>query len=249
MSIASFFCMLITSCSKSESDLSGYTEIQKRVILEDRLNIKDAQLAKDYLAEKCNKDYNDPYYLDTEGHPKGFDCSTTPLTDEDIKYMAFFPNVADMLVTGKGITDKSLEYFMQNKYLEGIAFYNTSVTGIGFKYLKQLKKLEVLILKGSPITDEGCRYLSGIKLESPINEAIFSYTKITDKGLGYLSKLQFNGILMLNDTVITDEGLKYLANQKDLQELWVVNTKVTDEGVQWLQKELPRLSIWLERME
>lgn len=241
--------IFILSCGKVTKGSSDFTEIQKRIIMEDRLNVKNVQSAKDYLGQKCNNDYNDSYYLDSQGHPQGFDCSTTPLTDEDVKYMAFFPNVTDILITGRDITDKSLEFFIDFYYIRGLFFKNTSVTGVGFTNLKKATKLEVLNFSGSPITDEGCRYLSEIKLEGPINEAMFNNTKITDKGLSYLSKLQFSGILMLNDTVITDEGLKYLANQKDLQELWIINTNVTTVGVQWLQKELPRLSIWLERME
>ena len=245
LSIFSIFILLLFYCVENvQSENRGVSEMQKKVISEDKLNIKDGKASIIYLSEKCNTNYNKPFYLQSEGQLKYFDCSTNPLSDDDVKYLAFFPEITGIHITGKKVTDKSLEYFKNFKNLNGISFYDTSVSGTGLKYFKESKKITIIRFESSPFTDEGCRFLSEIDFEKSFIEADFSSTKITDEGMKYLSKIKFNGELRLKNTKITDTGLKYLENQTELSELYLNNTKVTKEGIKWLKSKLPNLDVY-----
>jgi hypothetical protein len=239
--------LLLFNCDKKNNSKNrGFSEMQKRVIDEDDQDVKDGKSAIVFFSNKCNTDFNKPFYLKSEGELKYFDCSTTPLSDRELKYLVFSPELTGIHVTGKDITDRVFEYFKDFKDIESITMYNTSVTGKNFNLINSFVKLIIVDFKGSPITDEGCRYLSEIELENPINEADFSSTKITDEGLKYLSKIKFNGELRFKNTKITDAGLKYLANQTELWELYLNNTLVTEKGIKWLESQLPDLDIYLE---
>jgi hypothetical protein len=244
LGVFSIFIFLLYCVKNVQSENRGVFEIQKKVINEDKLNIKDGKSAIRYLSDKCNTNYNKPFYLKSEGQLKYFDCSTTPLSDEDVKYLVFSPELMGLHVTGKEITDRGLEYFKDFHNIESITFYNTSVTGGSFIYFKNFIKLTIIDLKGSPVIDEGFKYISEINFQKPINQADFSSTKITDDGLKYLGKLKFNGELRLKNTKITDKGLKHLVNQTELSELYLNNTKVTKEGIKWLKSQLPNLDVY-----
>ena len=64
-------------------------------------------------------------------------------------------------------------------------------------------------------------------------------TKITDKGLKDVAKLQNLTHLNVSGSKITDAGLKEAAKLQKLKYLWLDDTKVTDEGVAKLKKALP----------
>jgi len=241
---------LLIYCNKNlKSGSDNFTEMQKKVIQEDKLNIKDGKAAVNLFSSMCKKNYNKSFYSESEGKLKHFDCSKTSLRDNEVKYLVFFPEITGIHLTGKGITDKSLEYFKNFKNINGFSLYDTNVTGIGFKYLKESTKMTIIRLEGSPFTDEGCKYLSEIKFEKSIMEADFSSTKITDEGLKCLSKINFYGTLNLKNTAITDEGLKYLANQKELGEVIVIKTKVTKKGIEWLKKQVPGMIISYQEVD
>jgi hypothetical protein len=176
-----------------QSENAGFNEIQKRVISEDRLNIKDRESAIKHF-EKINKYFTKPYNI-KNGKFSDLYCTSSHITDDEFKYIVFFAELNSIGVTGKGITDKSLEYLQEHILITGLSFIKTNVTGKGIKHLKKLTKLGGLDFQDSPFTDEGCKYLSEIKFEEPISEANFSNTKITDEGLKYLSKIQFYGEL------------------------------------------------------
>jgi len=239
------FILLLFHCNEKNQNKNGdVLEMQKKIINEEDQNIKDGKAVITYLSEKCNTNFNKPFYIQPDGQLKYFDCSTNPLSDDDVKYLAFFPGITGIHITGGKVTDKALEYFKNFKNLNGISFYDTNVSGTGLQYFKESKKLTIIIFEGSPFTDEGCRYLSEINFEKPINEADFSSTKITDEGLKYLTKIKFNGELRLKNTKITDAGLKHLVNQTELSELYLNNTKVTKEGIKWLKSQLPNLDVY-----
>lgn len=180
-------------------------------------------------------------------HKKGkevsFDFSDSKiLTNDDLKYLKYFPETTVVLFGGNGVSDKALKYLEDKENLVTLGLYNTNVNGEGFRFLRYLKKLEGIVIFNSPFSDQGLKFLSEINFNSAV-EIHLSSTKITDEGLKYLSKIKLTGALYLANTMITDEGLKYLANQKDLVEIDVRGTKVTKAGVQWLDKQLPNTGI------
>ncbi len=232
-----------TDKMETKRDVKKDTAVIKISKEDNTLNLNSGQEVIDYYSKKCGSDYNKSWYLEKEGVLKSFGASTTPLRNEDIKYLCYFPNIGSIRITGKGITDEVLRYFSEFKELGGLVLYNTSVTGEGFKYLKKSTKLDFLDFQNSPISDIGCKYLSEIKFNAPMVEVNLAGTNITDEGLKYLSKIRLGNALNLSETKITDEGLKYLVGQNNLVEVFLEETKVTKKGAEWLMKKLPNADI------
>ena len=67
----------------------GYTEMQKKVIKEDKFNIKNKKDAAVFLDKKC-KYFNVANNIKSSGEFESFDCSTTALVDNDLKYIVFY---------------------------------------------------------------------------------------------------------------------------------------------------------------
>jgi len=224
-----FFLTIMCQESKQKS-----ASIQGK---DNTLNLETGQDVINYLSKRCKSDYNQKYYSKKNGVLRYFDCSTTPLCDEDIKYLSFFPNIKGVHVTGEKITDGVLKFFAGMIKIKSLALYRTSVSGVGFKYIKSLTTLEIIRVKDSPFTDEGCKYLSEIKFDQPVNELDLSNTNITDEGLKYIGRMNLDGGLFLRNTNITDKGIRYLKNI-GAYEVRLEGTKVTRKGYQWLKKNL-----------
>jgi len=97
---------------------------------------------------------------------------------------------------------------------------------IDLKFFKRIQSLN--IFQSSKITDKGLKYLTGIKsLTLNRNNGI-----ITDEGLKYLTGIK-SLTLNQNNGIITDEGLKYLTGIKELN--LNSNRNITDKGLKHLK--------------
>jgi hypothetical protein len=67
-----------------------------------------------------------------------------------------------------------------------------------------------------------------------VTHVFLSDTRISDKGLRYLSSLKNLQFLGLTNTKISDAGLKHLRSPTTLQELWLNGTHVSDNGLKHL---------------
>ncbi len=231
-----------TDKMETKKDVKESTAVIKISKEDNTLNLNSGQEVIAYYSKKTGFDYTNSYCSDGKGSLAEF-ASLTPLNDEEVKYLCYFPNIDSIRITGKGITDGVLRYFSNFKNLGGLNLRETSVTGEGFKYLKNSTKLDYLNFEGSPIGDIGCKYLSEIKFKAAMVELNLKDTQITDEGLKYLSKIKLGSALNLINTNITDEGLKYLVGQNDLVEVFLNETKVTKKGAEWLMKKLPNADI------
>jgi len=90
-----------------------------------------------------------------------------------------------------------------------------------------------LALSRSKITDKGLRYLSEL---TKLNRIDLTDTLITDKGLDYLSPLERWELLFIAGTEITDRGMKVFSSVKSLGMLDLSNTSITDDGLRHLRK-------------
>ncbi len=199
--------------------------------------INSREKALKYYTEKYH-----PFHKYSKGLMFDFSSSET-LTDDELKYLVFFPEITYIAIGSRHITDKALEYLQDKNEISGIDLSNTSVTGEGFKYLTSLKKIHLISIEDSPFTDQGLKYISEIDFPGEV-ELSFSGTLVTDEGIKYISKLKLKGGLYLNETKVTDGCLKYFVNQKGLKMISFVKTKVTKKGAEWLMKQLPDADIW-----
>lgn len=121
--------------------------------------------------------------------------------------------------------------------------------------LGKLSTLQRLSLRHtrSEVTDTHVAHLAGLQtLKSLSIDAIvikdrkaISSLDVTDKGLGYLSKLKSLERLILRGAKITDEGIQQLAELPALRWLDVQGCKVTKKGLERLKKKLPALHWYL----
>jgi len=206
-------------------------------------SINDRNSAKEYYLQKkilgrVQFDKNDYLYV--------FDCAgMDSVTDDDIQYIIFFPEIKAIHLSGKKITDKSIFYFKNLKKLRSIYLYDTNITGKGFIYLKEIKRLGGFVFDGSTISDIGLMYLSEIQYEEEVENLNLRNTKITDEGMKYIAKMKIGkAYISLFNTKVTDEGIKYLAGFKELKEIDLRETKVTDKGGKRLQEQLPNTEIY-----
>jgi hypothetical protein len=234
---------VITSCTASgQLNNNQYSDdLINKVITEEKIGVKDRQAAIEFYKKKIKY-----VYLDKKGMMHGFSYSKEYLlTNDDIKYLVFFPEVEGIHFSGIEISDECFYYFQNMKNLSGISLIGTSVTGNGFKYLVDKIELDNFDLRNSPITDYGLKYLSEIKYKNPIIGLYLDNSKVTDAGMPYIAKMKFDqGRISLSGTAVTDEGIKHLAGFKNMIEIFLYNTKVTDKGGKWLEAQLPNTTVY-----
>jgi hypothetical protein len=100
------------------------------------------------------------------------------------------------------------------------------------KELSTLPELEFVLLLGRDVTDEAA---DAIPASAKINNIRFFNTKVTDKGIGNLTR--FKGLRVFNYTgmLLSDAGMKELGKIKTLRTVMITDAKVSDEGVMSLQ--------------
>jgi len=235
-----FFLLCLASNVNGQQIVSG-DSIINQVISEDTAGVKNRNDAILYFKSKMKY-----FRLNKKNNLVSFDCSIPiGLTDNDLKYLVFFPEVSSIHLSDKNISDYPFYYFQNLKKLSAISLISTSVTGNGFKYLLDKSELESFNFSNSPITDEGLKYLSEIKYKNPIIILNLKGSKVTDTGMQYIAKMKFDrGRIILNGTSVTDEGIKHLAGFKNMIEIFLYNTKVTDKGGKWLESQLPDTTVY-----
>ncbi len=215
-------------------------DLAQKVISEDKRGIKTRDDAIRFYRSRGVSLYFDPDMKLTS-----FDCSRPAgLTNEDLKYIVFFPEVEGVHLSDKNITDAVFYYLQDLKNLTALSLYNTSVTGEGFRFLTDNSGLIIFDFGGSPVTDRGIEYISQINFSDKVIILNLKDSKITDSGMKYIEKIRFGkGRINLRNTQVTDEGIKHLAGFKDLVEVDLINTAVTDSGGKWLEGKIPAADI------
>lgn len=105
-----------------------------------------------------------------------------------------------------------------------IKLSSSYVEGSSFKYFSNLKVLHSRFVN---INDDNLKWLKNIESFRTTNK-----TKITDKGLFYLSATKLNEISIISNE-ITDAGLKYFSNH-DAQIVEFSSNKITNVGLSYL---------------
>ncbi|HPJ34180.1 MAG TPA: hypothetical protein PK358_05045 [Spirochaetota bacterium] len=215
-------------------------DIVKEVIEKDTRGIKTREEAIQFYIDKGVS-----LYFDNSMNLTSFDCSRPGgLTDDDMKYIVFFPEAGAVHLSDKTITDEVFYYFQDLNMITVLSLYNTGVSGDGFRYLLEKRKLIIFDFGGSPITDVGLNYLSRINFENKVIILNLKGSKITDEGMKYIQKIRFGkGRVNLRHTSVTDAGIRHLSGFKELVEVDLIYTGVTDRGGEWLKKQIPGANI------
>jgi hypothetical protein len=188
---------------------------------------------------------------------------SSPVSDEDLVYLAGLPYIERLYVTGFGrdVSDWELDQLRRpdRRIAPGARGNNVSDAGlahlrrpdrlitfgagdtlVGDGFVKRLlnaTRLESLQLAESRVTDEG---LLAIRKLTKLKRLSLYDTKITDAGMAALHGMTALENLELGRTEITDAGLVHLKNAKRLRHLSLTQTNVTDAGLSHLHG-LPEL--------
>ncbi len=185
------------------------------------------------------------------------------IRDEDLFVLAAFPQLRNLDISSKTITDAGLAHLEKLKSLRRLRLYGTTITDTGLSHLKDLTNLRELDLGFTKITDNGLPHL---KTLTQLRHLRLIDTKITDLGLAHLEVFQNlidleigefslepekrllkdDGLVHLRKlsrlrdlfvwSPITDKGLAHLAAVPRLQSLSIIASEITDEGVSHLER-------------
>lgn len=116
-----------------------------------------------------------------------------------------------------------------------------AITDQLLKRVGTVKTIEKLVLSHTKVTDKGLEYIT----ELPLVELDLSGTVVTDSCLSDVAKIPTLSKVDLASTRVTDSGLSTLRSLPKLVSIDLSNTTVTDEGIQTLLsfKALERLSL------
>lgn len=105
-----------------------------------------------------------------------------------------------------------------------------------------------LKLGNTKITDKSLSEITKLQHLTRLN---LEHTAITDAGISQLKNLKYLEYINLFDTKITDAGLIELAKLKALKKVYCWQTKVTIAGINALKKVLPKVEVdmgWQDKM-
>lgn len=161
-------------------------------------------------------------------------------TNESMRLLKNMPQMINLSIDSKTITDEGFRLIPKNPYLQRISIQNASLTDDAFKVLGASRSIYSLNLSRLPIGDDAIVHLGS---KPSLNHLRLRGTKITDRSLktiGNFSRLQY---LTLRATEISDDGLAQL-NLPSLATIDLAQTRIRGPGLAHLAK-LPSLQ-WID---
>jgi hypothetical protein len=146
----------------------------------------------------------------------------------------------------EGMDDEMLSHLkdVELPRFEGFTLTRCPVTDEPLKLFRRCPAMNWANLEETRITDRGLEYLSEVKGFVGLR---LNRTKVTDDGLKALVKLPKLRHLELEDIAVTDAGLKHLAQIEGLHTLYLRGTKITDAGLAHLQANKSLWALALDR--
>jgi S1-C subfamily serine protease len=164
---------------------------------------------------------------------QSLDLRTPEWTDGDILGLADLPKLAQLTITGRGITDVAVSHLKRFGNLQRLGLDETSVSDQGLAELKDLKTIRSLWLPHTSVGDQGVAQLKSLKTLQMVS---LNGTKVTDAVGGTLSELPALSSISLSDTNVTDRILPHLLRHERLSMLSLDRTRITDDGLNTLVK-------------
>ncbi len=184
------------------------------------------------------------------------DLSSTRISDEAVSQLGALRELTTLNLSRTGAGDRGLQAVGRNLQLSDLRLANTLVTDAGLVQLKGLVSLATLDVSGTGITDVGITSLNAmhelvsldisgtrtggeptldtIKLLASLRSLKAARTKLDDRGLGVIAKLEAMHTLDLSKTAVTDAGVKLLGGHRSLRTLYLTDTRVGDSGAEAL---------------
>ena len=112
-----------------------------------------------------------------------FHLADGKITDEQLVPLKSLPQLAQLNLRGREITNAGLVNIKDSKGLLRLHLEKTKITDDGLQDLKGLENLEYLNLYGTEVTDAGLKHLAGLK---KLKKLYLWQTKVTDAGVAEL---------------------------------------------------------------
>ncbi len=109
-----------------------------------------------------------------------FHLADGKITDDQLAPLASLPQVAQLNLRGREITNAGLAHLKNLKGLVRLHLEKTKITDDGLSQLAGLENLEYLNLYGTEVTDAGLKQLEGLK---KLKKLYLWQTKVTDAGV------------------------------------------------------------------
>lgn len=184
------------------------------------------------------------------------DLQGAQIVDKDLALLAGFPKLRGLELGDTSITDAAMVYLSSLPRLQRLRLNGVPITDAGIAELAKLKTrmpLE-LDLRRTRVTDQGLSCLKGRKLHalrvedtvvdgsglehiahSDVKILALCRTRIDDRDLEQIARIDSLRSLWLDGTAITDAGLEHLVRLPRLQFLGLAQTAITDAGLDKLQ--------------
>lgn len=82
-------------------------------------------------------------------------CFLYGIADDDLTHILRLTGIAELYLSGAGITGEGIVHLLELKNLERLYLYDTQVTDAGLACLKYLPRLRSLTISNAPVTDGG----------------------------------------------------------------------------------------------
>lgn len=157
--------------------------------------------------------------------------SNTKIAPIYYEHLTKTKHLGSLIVDETNLTQEHVQVISKLPELTNVNADRTSFDDLAARTLAAARTLEFISLRHTKITDEALRAFGGLKLQG----IDFSYTNVTDKGIGYL---EVSGLLdaQLDSTKIGSGALEHLAKAKELSQLNASNTSVDDFGIRALSQ-------------
>ncbi len=240
--------------------------VHRREIRRSQVDVADLPEVKDEAsAVAALEKYGVAVEKDDEGHVQVVDAIDTGLPNSALPWLAHFPKLNVLQLSGTAITDEGLAALANLKTLEMVYLDRTEVSDAGLEHLSGLENIVVLVLERSRVTGEGLKKLAGLtelrtlnlawcsvtdeqleacrKFEN-LEVATLNHTGITGDGLQHLRPLLKLRVLNISDNPVDEQYLAHLQGAPTLKMLYVRGFKTTDENIKALKDTLISCAVY-----
>jgi|ERR1700722_12055684 len=176
------------------------------------------------------------------------DLSGTELDESDFSWLAQFPRLKWLSLSGSSVDDKCLDPLSELPLLEHLDLGRAKINDEAVQSLWSFSRLKTLILAGCDIGDRAWRGMASCQNLSFLH---VPNTRLTDAGVETIvSQSELGGLsirsLVLRNCEITDKSIVRLSSVANLQVLDLWGTAVTANGVAFMKETRPRCKVIVE---
>ena len=171
-----------------------------------------------------------------------------------LKPISDLQELRELDLSGTSVTNRELVHLTDLGNLECLCLVETPITSEGLKHLANVESLRALDVRRTAVGDTGLAYLAKLTNLERLSAgemreiSLYAYedaveidpddseTRITDKGLRYLSGMKGLRSLSLNETDISGAGFWHLTELEQLRDLSLKDCQLNDAGLAHIAK-------------